>query len=923
MTEKKKFFILDGYALAYRAYFAFIRSPLTNSRGKNTSAAYGFALALLKILNEENPDYIGVAFDSSGPTFRHDLYSDYKATRQKMPDDLRYQIPWIKSILKALNIPTYEKPGYEADDIVGTLAMKARKKGLAVYLATGDKDFTQLVGNDIFFYNIRTKDVDDTDRVMNAEEVVEYMGVPPEQVTDLLALEGDTSDNIPGVPKVGRKTAIKLLKEYGSLDKILASAEEIKGKLGENIRENKDIALLSRDLARIKKDLEIEVDIEDFRKEKPDETGLFDILTELEFHSLIERFSEGKKLGKYDREKQDYLAITDRKELEEYIKILVKQKFVVFDIESTSCEAVDAEMIGISFAWKEGESRYIPVKAAEGDIFDISFLLNLLKPLMEDDSIRKGGQNLKYDISILKRYGIKVKGIDFDTLIASYLLSPEARRHNLDSIALEYLNYKKIPTTKLIGTGKKQKSMAVVPLEDITRYCCEDSDITLRLRNVMKDTLQGKNLIKLFEEIEMPLVDVLSDMELTGVKIDVEHLSKMSDELGRDLESLTGEIYDMADTEFNIDSPQQLGTVLFDKLEIQKEMGGKRVRRTKIGYSTDARTLNQFCDHPLVAKILEYRHLRKLKSTYIDALPDLINKRTGRIHTSYNQTITATGRLSSSNPNLQNIPIRTEVGKRIRRAFIPTEETRVILSADYSQIEFRIAADFSKDKRIIDAFRQDADIHRRTAALIYDIPDEEVSPQQRSRAKEISFGILYGMNQYGLASRLKISNEEAEEFMRTYFAMLPGIGEYIQRQLKDAREKGYVQTLYGRRRPVANIESDNARLRSLAEHIAINTPIQGTAADIIKIAMIKIYNELERKNLKTRMIMQVHDELIFDTPENELGDVKKIVKSNMENAAELSVPLKVDIGIGKNWLETHKFNKVDRDEEDFTDSLLA
>lgn len=904
MSNKGKFFLLDGYALAYRSYFAFIRSPLTNAKGQNTSAAYGFALTLLKILKEEKPDYLGVAFDSAGPTFRHKIYDSYKATRQKMPDDMVYQVPWIKEMLSALDIPIYEKPGFEADDIIGTLAKMAHDAGFTVYLATGDKDFMQIVGDDIYFYNIRTKDSEEEKKLLDAEGVKNYLGVYPDTVNDLLALQGDSSDNIPGIPKVGAKTALKLLEEYKNLDGVLANADKIPGKLGETIRANVELAKVSHELARIRTDVELDVDLERFKMGKPDESRLSALFSDLEFHSLAEKFMTGDHQVHFDKEAQEYHTVSSPEELDSFLNDLRKQKFFVFDTETTSLNPVDAELVGISFSWKSPEAWYIPVVSKEKKYFNAGELCGLLKPMMEDPEIKKGGQNLKYDVSVLKKYDIETKGLEFDTLIASYVLFPEGKKHNLDVLAMDYLNYKKIPTSALIGTSKDQISMAEVPLEDIARYCCEDSEITLRLKNILAKDLKREKLERLFTEIEMPLVEVLSDMEMNGVNIDVPFLNKLSVEFGKELDQLSTGIFELSGEKFNIDSPQQLGKILFEKMNIQKEAGIQRLKKTKIGYSTDARVLDQFASHPLVAKILDYRQLRKLKSTYIDALPELVNQRTGRIHTSYNQMITATGRLSSSDPNLQNIPIRTELGRQIRSAFIPSVKDNLILSADYSQIELRIAASFSRDKRLIEAFKNKEDVHRRTAALIYNIPVEEVTKDQRNSAKEISFGILYGMNQYGLSSRLKISIAEAEEFLRTYFELLPGMADYIRRQLVKARKDGYVETLFGRKRVVQNIESDNGRLRSLAEHIAVNTPIQGTAADIIKIAMIRIHSEIGKRKLKSKMIMQVHDELVFDVYKEELPEMKDLITNEMEGAAELDVHLKIEIGVGENWLET-------------------
>ncbi len=908
MSEQKgqKLFLIDGSALAYRSYFAFIQNPLINSRGENTSAIYGFIRTLFKIFDEEKPDYIAVVFDTSEPTFRHKAYKAYKATREKMPDEMSEQLPILRQVIEALRIPIIEVPGYEADDILATLALKAKERGLQVFLVTSDKDLMQLVDSDIKIYNLRRR-IDDAE-ILGPPEVEEKMGVPPEQIRDFLALVGDSSDNIPGVPKVGKKTAQSLLREYRSLDNLLDHLDEVaSNSVRESLRQNTEQARVSQQLVTLDTNVPIDLDLDRLRLKEPDQQKTLELFTRLEFASLMDRIAGETKI-----DTTHYHTVRNEQQLQSLVDKLKQAGHFTFDLETTSQNPMMAEIVGFSFSCKEGEAFYVPVSAPPEDADPYAHLTmkpkqgeeidlrEALGPILTDETLAKNAQNAKYDILVLSQYGIRVRGLRFDTMLASYLLNPTGRQHNLDLLALEHLNIKKIPTSDLIGKGKKQISMRDVPLNLVARYACEDADVTERLRRLFEPRLKEAGLWELFQEVEIPLITVLVHMEETGVALDRPYLEAMSRDMEQQLRALEETIYDMAGERFNINSTQQLAKILFEKLKLPTG------RRTKTGYSTDAAVLEKLAkDYELPRKLLEYREISKLKSTYVDALPRLINPRTGRVHTSYNQTVAATGRLSSSDPNLQNIPIRTEIGRQIRRAFIPGKPGWKILDADYSQIELRIMAHLSKDENLIRAFQNGEDVHRATAANVFGVPPDEVTPELRRRAKEINFGIMYGMGVYGLAQRLEITPEEAQAIIQEYFVKYPGVNDFIIRTLNEARQKGYVTTLLNRRRYLPEILSENRRVREFAERTAINTPIQGTAADMIKVAMIRIDRRLQEEKLQSKMIMQVHDELVFEAPEEELETLRALVAYEMANALKLDVPIKVDIGIGNNWLEAH------------------
>jgi DNA polymerase-1 len=901
-TRGKRAFLVDGSALAYRSHFAFIGNPLTNSRGQNTSAIFGFVRALLKLIDDERPDYLAVIFDTPEPTFRHKTYAAYKATRQKMPDDLVDQLPKIREFCEALGAQVVEVPGFEADDVMGTLARQSAKQQINAYLVTGDKDFMQLVDENIFIYNTGKGDKIE---MLDSAGVKEKIGLPPNRVIDFLALMGDTSDNVPGVPKIGEKTALELLRQYDTVENLLAKAEQIKRPaVRQSLQENRDLALLSKKLVTIATDVPLPIKLDDFAFRGMNATAAAALCREFEFNSLVPRFtitSAETAKGKYE-----LLNTPDR------VKWLAQQLAQIdcfaFDTETTAEDPLRAELVGMSFSWEEGTGYYIPVAPprAQNDLADFFLqdhdlsLKKLFAPLLEDPRRPKCGQNAKYDMLVMSRYGVKMAGVVFDTMIASYLLNPTSRQHNLDALALEHFNYKKIPTSGLIGKGKAQITMRDVPVETVSRYACEDADFTWRLRNHFLPKLREAGLDELFEQVEMPLVAVLAEVEKTGVKLDLPFLKNMSTELEATLGTLMADIYELAGEEFNINSPKQLEKILFDKLKLPPS------RRTKTGRSTDADVLEKLSQkHELPKKLLEFRELSKLKSTYVDALPALVNPYTKRLHTSYNQAIAATGRLSSSDPNLQNIPIRTEIGRQIRRAFIPGEKGWKLLDADYSQIELRIVAHLSQDAALIEAFRHDEDIHTTTAARVFNIDPQEMTPEIRRRAKEINFGIIYGMGAYGLSQRLGISPEEAQNFITNYYAQYPGVNAFMMGTIADAHKKGYVTTMLNRRRYLPDINSDNRRASEFAERTAINTPIQGTAADMIKLAMIKIHHRLQKENLRSRMILQVHDELVFEAPEDELADCKKLVREEMSSAIKLDVPIKVDVGVGEDWLEAH------------------
>ncbi len=910
----KRMFLIDGSAVFYRSYYVFIKRPLTNSRGENVSGIYGFTVFLMKILLGEKPDYIAVVFDTKEPTFRHQMYEAYKATRQKMPEDMEAQFPAIREVSQAFNVPWIELDGYEADDIIGTLARQAEQEGIEVYLATADKDFMQLLSPHIKMYNLRPG-ADSAD-IIDVAAVKEKYGLSPEQITDFLALMGDASDNVPGVPKVGQKTALELLHQFGSLEGIYAHLDQVsKPSIRQSLAEHRREAELSRQLVTIHTDVSLPVSLEDLRVRPFDPHTVVQLLEKLEFRSLIPRIEEytGVEVEmaptSYRAAKQNYQVADTPEKLRALADQLRRLDFLVFDTETTGLDVFNADVLGISLAWQKREAWYVPLNCPENSgKVSADEVLHTLKPIFENPEIKKGGQNIKFDALMLWQHGVELKGIAFDTMIAGFLISPDSRQNSLDALAERYLNYKMIPIEKLIGKrGKKQKSMAEIPIEEVAPYACEDADITLQLKEVLEKKLAEHQMEKLFYTVEMPLVEVLLEMEKAGVSLDVDFLKQMSAELGQEIDRIQREVQEMVGEEVNLNSPQQLGTALFDRLKIHAELGKRPPKRTPTGqYSTSEATLQKYSGHPVVNKILEYRKLVKLKSTYVDALPQLISPRTGRLHTSFNQTVAATGRLSSSEPNLQNIPIRDERGRKIRRAFVPADrEHGFILSADYSQIELRVMAHMSGDPALIAAFERGEDIHATTAAAVFNVPIQEVTPEMRRKAKEVNFGIIYGISRYGLAARLGIPVEEAEQIIQNYFIRFPKVNQYMINTIAFAQKHRYVTTLLNRRRYVPDILSRNTSVRENAQRVAINTTIQGSAADLIKLAMIHIHQRLQQEKLQTKMILQVHDELVFEVPEQELEPVKHIVKQEMENALELAVPLKVDIGVGKNWLEAH------------------
>ncbi len=952
MNSTDKLFLLDAYALIYRAYYAFIKTPRINSKGFNTSAILGFVNTLEEVLKKENPTHIGVAFDPSGPTFRHEAFDQYKAQREETPEAIRLSVPIIKDIIKAYRIPILEVAGYEADDVIGTLATKAGEQGITTYMMTPDKDYGQLVSENVFMYRPKH---DRGFEVMGIEEIKNKFDIEsPSQVIDMLGLMGDSSDNIPGCPGVGEKTAQKLIKEFGSIENLLEHTDALKGALKSKVETNREMIVFSKFLATIKIDVPIPLKMEELIREKIDEEALRDIFEELEFRTLIERVlkkensisspTSQKKLSVgplFDNNEdisagplfsgkevpaqgslfpempgdlsggskktnleclnilnQDYQLIDNKEKRANLIQFLITSEILSIDTETTSTEAMEAELVGISFSSKENQGYYVPIPQERKEALKI---VNEFRVLYENEKSIKIGQNIKYDIIVLQNYGIEVKGKLFDTMIAHYLLQPELR-HNMDYLAEIYLNYKTIHIDELIGAkGKNQKSMRDLPPEDVYQYACEDSDITLKLKNIFEKELKEQDIEKLFYEVEMPLVKVLAYMECNGVRIDTEALKQSSADFTARLQEIEKDIYGLANETFNISSPKQVGEILFDKLKIID-----KAKKTKTGqYVTSEETLESLRGkHPIIAKILEYRGLKKLLSTYIDSLPQLINQRTGRIHTSFNQAVTATGRLSSSNPNLQNIPIRDEDGKEIRKAFIPDDNCS-FFSADYSQIELRIMAHLSQDKNMIDAFLSGYDIHAATAAKIFKVDIKDVTSDMRRKAKTANFGIIYGISTFGLAERMNVDRKEAKELIEGYFKTYPQVQAYMDKSIEIAREKGYVETIFHRKRYLVDINSRNATVRGYAERNAINAPIQGSAADIIKVAMIQIYEQFKAYNLKAKMILQVHDELNFSVPEAEKEIVQKIVIEEMEKAYRMHVPLKADFGWGKNWLEAH------------------
>ncbi|MBR6171520.1 MAG: DNA polymerase I [Bacteroidaceae bacterium] len=929
-----KLYLLDAYALIYRAYYAFLKNPRINSKGENTSAILGFVNTLEEVIQKEQPTHLGVAFDPSGGTFRHEAYPEYKAQREETPEAIRFAVPIIKRLLTAYNIPVLEEPGYEADDVIGTLAHQADKQGIETFMMTPDKDYGQLVTNRVKMY--RPAVGKSAEEILGPAEVSQKWGISsPTQVIDILGLMGDAVDNIPGCPGVGEKTASKLVQDFGSIENLIENTDKLKGALKEKIENNIEQIKTSKWLATIKTDVPIQLDMEMLKMEEPNQEALQKIFEELEFRTLMRKkitsptptpvskpekkgnaiqgdlfsgfgdsneeeatlFSDNNTIGnsmlRYNKETADYQLVDTPDKIKNLVAVLQGAKEICLDTETTGTDPIKARLVGVSFSIKEGQGWYVPV-------YEKQEALELLRPIYENPNIIKVGQNLKYDLQVLQNHGIELRGPMFDTMIAHYLLHPEMR-HGMDYLAEAYLHYQTIHIDELIGTGKNQKSMAELSPEEVYVYACEDTDITLRLKNLFAPELEKEGLMKLFQEIEMPLMPVLAYMERNGVCIDTEGLRETSVLYSEEMQRIEEEIYQLAGVHFNISSPKQVGEVLFDQMKITN-----KPKKTKTGqYATTEEILVSLkSKSPIVGKILEYRGLKKLLSTYIDALPELINPDTGHIHTSFNQTVTTTGRLSSSNPNLQNIPVRDEQGKEVRKAFIP-EAGQEFFCADYSQIELRIMAHLSGDENLIEAFNAGQDIHAATAAKIFHKTLEEVSSDERRKAKTANFGIIYGISAFGLAERLDVSRTEAKELIDGYFLTYPGVKEYMEKSIAMAREKGYTETIFKRRCYLPDINSNNANVRGNAERNAINSPIQGSAADIIKIAMIRVYQRMKAEGIRSKMILQVHDELCFTVLPEEKDRLQKIVVEEMQNAVQMRIPLIADTGWGSNWLEAH------------------
>ncbi|MDO5972470.1 DNA polymerase I [Flavivirga aquimarina] len=959
MSDQKRLFLVDAYALIFRGYYAFIKNPRINSKGTDTSAILGFMNSLLDVIKRERPDHLAVCFDKGGSADRLEMYKEYKANRDETPEAIKVAVPYIYSILEAMHIPIMVKEGYEADDVIGTLSKQAEKEGYKTFMVTPDKDFAQLVSENIFMYRPVFGGGYETWGIPEVQKKFEV--TDPLQVIDFLGMMGDSSDNIPGLPGVGEKTAKKFLAQYGSMENLLANTHELKGKMKEKIEANGELGILSKKLATIMLDVPVAFNEKDFEMSQPDIPKVSEIFQELEFRRLIDNFnktfatdtsatpntqtpnskqSETKATPKEQASagagqfslfggdsatpsNQNNNSETEQGQSSEYtrktaettshfyqsvdsgiatklfIKNLMNQTSVCFDTETTGLNPITAELVGIAFSWEVGKGFYLPFPE---DKTETQKLIEQLRPFFESEAIQKIGQNLKYDIKVLAKYNIVVKGKLFDTMLAHYLINPDMR-HNMDVLAETYLNYTPISIETLVGKkGKNQLSMRDVPLEKQTEYAVEDSDITLQLKEHFEKELGEADTQKLFDDIEVPLLRVLAAMELEGINLDKNFLNTLSEELNKDIASLETKIYEAAGEEFNIASPKQLGVILFEKLKLVD-----KPKKTKTGqYATSEDILSYLAkDHDIIQNILDYRGLAKLKSTYVDALPDQVEESTGRVHTDYMQTVAATGRLSSNNPNLQNIPIRTERGRQVRKAFIPRSEDYTLLAADYSQIELRIIAALSEEETMINAFKNGEDIHASTASKVFDVPLNEVTREQRSNAKTVNFGIIYGVSAFGLSNQTNLSRSESKELIDTYYTTYPKLRNFISEQVDFARDNGYVQTVLGRRRYLKDINSRNAVVRGAAERNAVNAPIQGSAADIIKIAMINIYNKLQEGDFKTKMLLQVHDELVFDVYKPELETIKTLVKTEMESAYKLEVPLDVDLDIGDNWLEAH------------------
>jgi len=942
MSTKKRLFLLDAYALIFRGYYAFIKNPRINSKGLDTSAIMGFMNSLMDVIKREKPDHLAVAFDNGGSDLRNDIFPEYKAHRDATPEAIKIAVPYIQELLRAMHIPIIEVKGYEADDLIGTIAKQAEKQNYQVFMVTPDKDFAQLVSENIFMY--KPARMGNGIEIWGIPEVLEKFEIErPEQVIDFLGMMGDTTDNIPGLPGVGEVTAKKLLKEFGSMENLLANTDKLKGKMKDNIEANKDKGILSKTLATILLDCPVQFDETDYELSTPDVDKTDALFNELEFRRMAEQFDaifrngettpviDEAKLYKKPQPKSEeqfdlfgsaidegseetrhqyYSSLENTEHSYQIIqgdlgvKLLLQnlqnQTAVCFDTETTGLDALHAELVGISFSYEKGKGFYVPFPENQTEA---QALIEKFIPFFENENIEKIGQNLKYDLKVLSNYGITIKGKLFDTMIAHYLINPDMR-HNMDILSETYLKYAPQSIEVLIGKkGKNQKSMRDVSLEEIKEYAVEDADVTLQLAEIFNAELDKTHTKKLFEEIEIPLVGVLASMEKEGINLDVPFLKSLSKELGNDIAQLESRIYEIAGEKFNLASPKQLGDILFDKLKI----GGAKQKKTKTGqYATGEEILSYLAkDNEIVSAILDWRSLIKLQNTYVEALPLQVDTKTHRVHTDYMQTVAATGRLSSNNPNLQNIPIRTERGRQIRKAFIARDENYTLLSADYSQIELRIIAALCGEENMIKAFQNHEDIHKSTAAKVFNVPLEEVTKEQRSHAKTVNFGIIYGVSAFGLSNQTSLSRAESAALIDAYYATYPKLKSYIQEQIEIAREKGFVQTILGRRRYLKDINSANAVVRGAAERNAVNAPIQGSAADIIKIAMINIHKRLIAENWKSKMLLQVHDELVFDVHNSELEKIQPMIKQEMEQAVNLSVPLEVEIGIGKDWLEAH------------------
>ena len=926
MENSKNLFLLDAYALIYRGYYAFIKNPRINSKGTDTSAILGFMNSLFEIIRTQNPDYLAVAFDKGGSLTRSEMFEEYKSNRDKTPEPILVAIPYIKKILGGMKIPILEKEGFEADDIIGTVAKDAEENNFKVYMVTPDKDFAQLVSNNIFL--CKPARMGNSMEIWGVDEVKDKFEVQsPDQVIDYLGMMGDSVDNIPGLPGVGDKTAKKFIKQYGSLENLLQNAHEVTGKLGEKIIENKELGVLSKKLAKIILDVPIDYNLDEFKLSDPDKDIVLKVFDELEFRRIKETFfkifgtnssqleekaaevvqgdlfSETYNLDSnkenLDDSKSIYQIIESFEELKLLVEKMMEQEIVAFDTETEGLNALETNIVGISFSWRKGVGYYLPIKNNKS-VYEKSF--EILKPFFESTKIIKVGHNIKFDIQVLMKYNVKVSSPIYDTMVAHYLINPDMR-HNLDTLSESYLNYSPISIESLIGKkGKNQISMRDVSIDKIKNYAGEDADITLRLKGIFDKEIEVNNLSKIFYDIEIPMINVLSEMEAEGIKIDTSYLKKLDKEFEDDLEKLKKEIFKKCGEEFNLNSPKQLGEILFDKLKLVS-----KPKKTKTGqYSTSEEVLSSLAnDHRIIENILEWRSLDKLQNTYVKSLPNEVSNLTNRVHSSFNQTVTTTGRLSSNNPNLQNIPIRTDNGQKIRKAFIPRNDDYIIMAADYSQIELRVIASISNEENMIDAFVNDQDIHTMTASKIYNVDPENVSREQRGNAKTVNFGIIYGVSAFGLSQQTDLNRSESKQMIDNYFLNYPGLKKYMSDQIDFARNNGYVETIMGRRRYLQNINSQNNMLRSGAERNAINAPIQGSAADIIKIAMININSEFKKQSLKSKMLLQVHDELVFDVHNSEKDRIQDIVKNTMESAVKLKVPLKIDLEFGKNWLEAH------------------